>query len=385
MDLNEYDKLRQKIKNKDFEGKNKPLDKWLYRTSYLGNIGSIFFAFFLLYPALYRSFLVNVGGDTLSTLLAGGFTIIFLVIFEVVKRYLIRNFFHDLIWLHDFSIKPKTAGWMTLVVCIVATSFYFSISGSKNFATTFLYDFEETQIEMVDEKDSLRTVYKQRKQPYIRENEDLREVNRTLRERLAETPLNYLTARREYQQSINDNVAVIERNQERINEIEDEFIREKNRLETRYEQVRQEDITHDFYTMVLFIIIVIINESLIILGIYFREYYENKLYNINKNKFERIYRLRDKYKTLIRFLYNEGKLGIGDKLMGAQTLKEIIEDKTNIRHPQKFVKDFFVNTEKLGIFVVEGKRRYINISYNDALLLIDEFDDAFRVFDDLNN
>ena len=54
MDIKKYDTLRNKINKKDFEGKNKSLDKWLYRFSFFGNIGSIFFAYFLVYPSLQK-------------------------------------------------------------------------------------------------------------------------------------------------------------------------------------------------------------------------------------------------------------------------------------------------------------------------------------------
>ena len=59
MDLKKYDELRNKIHTKDFEGRNKSLDKWLYNLSFLGNVGSIFFAYFLVSPALNKAISTN--------------------------------------------------------------------------------------------------------------------------------------------------------------------------------------------------------------------------------------------------------------------------------------------------------------------------------------
>jgi hypothetical protein len=59
MDLKKYGELREKIKTKDFEGNNEGLDKWLWRFSFIGNMSSIFFAYFLVYPALLKAITLN--------------------------------------------------------------------------------------------------------------------------------------------------------------------------------------------------------------------------------------------------------------------------------------------------------------------------------------
>jgi len=48
MELKKYDRLRKKIQSKNFEEKNESLSNWLYGLSFLGNGGSIFFAYFSL-------------------------------------------------------------------------------------------------------------------------------------------------------------------------------------------------------------------------------------------------------------------------------------------------------------------------------------------------
>ena len=81
MDLKKYDKLRNKINTKDFEGNNKGLDKWLWIFSFIGNISSIFFAYFLVFPALLKAITANFVTGDWGTVLAFGLTLIFLSIF----------------------------------------------------------------------------------------------------------------------------------------------------------------------------------------------------------------------------------------------------------------------------------------------------------------
>lgn len=92
MDLKKYDKLRKKINTKDFEGNNKALDKWLYLFSFIGNAGSVFFSYFLVFPGFYKAISINIVEGSIATILAFLFTNIFLIIFEIIKRYFISSF-----------------------------------------------------------------------------------------------------------------------------------------------------------------------------------------------------------------------------------------------------------------------------------------------------
>ena len=86
MNAETYSKLRDKIKNRNFETKNKSLNSWFFKSTFLGNIGSIFFAFFLVYPAMFKAIDANLIQGNWTTVLATTITILILVIFESVKR-----------------------------------------------------------------------------------------------------------------------------------------------------------------------------------------------------------------------------------------------------------------------------------------------------------
>jgi len=223
MDLKKYDELRKKISTKDFEGNNRGLDKWLWRFSFIGNASSIFFAYFLVYPALLKTITLHFFAGFWGSFIAVMLTLIFLTIFEVVKRYLIRNFSSDYVAEYR-KLNAPIMGWLAISLTIITLSFYLSISGSKNLAQTSLFQNTVAQTEMSSKNNSLVAVYDSEKLIYEKDNEALRAVTNDLRQKLAETPLNYMTARKEYQASIDKNTKIIEENQNKI----DNFNKELN-------------------------------------------------------------------------------------------------------------------------------------------------------------
>lgn len=382
MDLKKYDKLRQKINTKDFEGNNKGLDRWLFRFSFVGNASSIFFAYFLVFPSLLKAITVNFLTGNWAVALAFALTLIFLVIFEVTKRYFIRNFSHDFV-VNSKRVGLKAFSWLTISIAIVVLSFYLSISGSKNLATTSNVKDVVAVTETTSEIDSLRTVFDDRKTIYIEDNQALRAINNDLREKLASTPLNYRTVRNEYQVSIDKNAEVIAENETKIDIIDTEFEARVKGLNLDLNQAKLENQDEDMKNILLFVIIVVFNELIIIGGLYFRQYYEYNLYLINQEKYEKIYQKKDRYRALISFIYNDGKLGSGDRVMPSLELKEIVRDKTKIPNSNKFVDEFLREMDRIGIFTTVGKRRNIQMTYIEALDAIENYDDTYRVLENI--
>ncbi len=383
MDLKKYDELRKKISTKDFEGNNKGLDKWLWRFSFVGNASAIFFAYFLVYPALLKTITLHLIAGFWGIAIAFLLALIFLTIFEVTKRYLIRNFSSDYM-ANNRKPNAKIIGWFTTAITIIILSFYLSITGSKNLASTSTIKNTAIEIHATTKGDSLSTVYEKKKKIYVDDNEALRTITNDLRQRLAETPLGYVTARREYQTSIDKNIKTITDNQAEINKIDVELRTKLSQLQTNVNDTKITNKTEDVKNIFLFIIIVIFNELIIIGGIYFREYFEHTLFEINKQRFEKIYQKRDRYRSLLTFIYGDGKLTTGDQVIPVLRLKEIVTEKTNIKiNSNKFVDEFLQDMDRLGIFVTNGKRRHIVATYNEALSIIEKYDDAFRAIENM--
>ncbi len=382
MDLKKYDELRKKISTKDFEGNNKGLDKWLWRFSFVGNASAIFFAYFLVYPALLKTIGLHFVSGFWGGFIAVSLTLIFLTIFEVTKRYLIRNFSSD--YMANYrKLSAKIIGWLGTAFAIIALSFYLSITGAKNLASTSTFKNTTVQTEVSTVSDSLSLVYENRKKIYENDNEALRAVTNDLRQKLAETPLNYVTARKEYQSSIDKNTNIISDNQAEINRLNVELNAKLSELENQLSAAQITHRTEDVKNIFLFIIIVIFNELVIIGGIYFREYFEHTLFEINKQRFEKIYQKRDRYRSLLTFIYGDGKLTTGDQVIPVLQLKEIVAEKTTIQNSNKLVEEFLQDMDRLGIFVTNGKRRHIAATYNEAINIIEKYDDAFRAIENM--
>lgn len=380
MDLKRYDELRKKIQTKDFEGKNKNLDNWLYKLSFLGNIGSIFFAYFLVSPALKKAISYNLIDTNFGIVLSVLITIIILISFETVKRLLIKNLSFDLVKNKLKILKPSIIGWFIFSISIISLSFYLSLNGARSFASTSFEKNIEIENEIESKKDSIREIYESRKSVYFEENNNLRKNNSELRDELSKP--NYRFRTRD-QNIIIENNEIIKLNTERIDELDQEMKSEFKSLEKSYNILKEENKSNDFNDIILFLLISTSIEILIIIGVYFREYYEYNLYNTNTNRLEKLYKKRDRYLALLEYIYKEGKLGYGDKVMAASKLTEIIEDNTTIPNPKKFIEGFLKDMDRLDILIVQGKRRIINMNYNEAINLVSNFDDTIKMIEKL--
>ena len=349
---------------------------------FLGNISSIFFAYFLVYPALLKAITLNFITGMWGVALALGLALIILTIFEIIKRYLIRNFSNDFV-LNKKKLSFKVLGWSVTSIAIVILSFYLSISGSKNLASTSSIKNAIVRTEVVSKTDSLTSVYDIRKQIYVDDNEALRAVNTDLREKLAGTPLNYYTTRNGYQTSIDKNAELIRDNDAQIRAIDGELQVVVAEFKEEFAAAKSDNATEDTKNILLFIIIVCFNEVLIIGGLYFREYYEYTLYVINQERYEKMYQKKDRYKALLSFVYQDGKLTLGDKVLPMLELKAIVAEKTQIQNSNKFVEEFLRDMDRLTIFTTHGKRRLIGATLSEALETVDNYDDSYRVLEDL--
>jgi hypothetical protein len=383
MDLDKYDKLRKKIKNKDFETNNKGLDKWLFRFSFIGNISSIFFAYFLVYPSLLKGISLNLISGFWGAAIAFTITIIFLAIFEIIKRGFIFNFSNNY-----FENKRKINGlsmsWLIASLTIIILSFYLSITGSKNLATTSIIKNTVVENQTTGIKDSITNQYGKKIIIYSDDNESLRNINNDLRKKLTETPLNYVGVRKNYQENIDKNTKLIYDNQTQIDKINTELELKLSKIENNLNNTKSSHKTEDVKNIFLFIIIVVFNELAIISGIYFREFYENKLYDLHHNKFEKLYLKKDRYRSLLTFIYANGKLTTGDKVISGIELKKLISEKTTIPNTNRFIEEFLSDMNRLGIFNIQGKRRFISVRYEDAIEIVNNFDDAFRALNNMS-
>lgn len=107
------------------------------------------------------------------------------------------------------------------------------------------------------------------------------------------------------------------------------------------------------------------------------------MYIINHQRFNKIYERKDRYRALIAFIYGEGKLTVGDRVISGLELKELVAEKTNIQSSNKFVDEFLRDMDRLGVFNTEGKRRLIVSTYQEALNIVENYDEALRILENM--
>lgn len=382
MDLKKYEILRHKINKKDFEGQNRGLDKWLFISSFVGNVGSIFFSYFLVFPSMVKAISINLVEGWWASFLAFLFSNVFLIIFEIIKRYIVTKFSSDYVS-NIKKVKGRIIGWLSISTIIIGLSFYLSLVGSKNLASIKNYKDNVAELQTSTKQDSLLLSYEKRKRVYADDNETLRNINNDLRRKLAETPLNYVGIRNQYQTNIDKNIKAIESNQNEMNKIDSQLNSHITDLKSNLAQTKLSNEDENTQNIILFIIIAIFSEALIFVGIYYREWFEYNLYVLNQQKFEKTYLKRERYKALLNFVYNDGKLNVGDKVISGLELKEMVAEHTNLVNSNKIVDEFLQDLSRIGIFVVVGKKRTIAVPFAEAQNIIEKYDESIKILENI--
>lgn len=379
MDIKKYAKIREKIVEHGFESKFKNLDKWLFGSSFFGNLGSIFFAYFLVFPALNKAITTNLTTGKLGLFLGVVSTIVILTLFEYIKRIVLKNLSFDIVK----KELAKSMLWLLFSLGIIGASAWLSIKGAINFAST-TQKHEIVMDTTYDARiDSVHVLYDSKIKPYQVDNDTLRNINIQMRNKLIETPINYVNTRKGYNDIINDNLKVIANNETIINnfiedkvEILDGLVKEKTTALSDYNKTVESD-------QLLFFIIAFSIEIIIILGIYFREHYDFHIYLIHENELEETYRKINNYKILLNFIFKNGELGVGDQVMAASKLKELVKESANVPNPNKFVETFITEISYIGIIRLDGRRRFANMSLLEAIKKIENFDKNVKILENL--
>lgn len=383
MNVETYSKLREKIRNRNFETKNKSLNSWFFKSTFLGNIGSIFFAFFLVYPALLKAIEANMIEGKWSMFLASLISTIILVIFESIKRKILANLSDDLVTT-NWNLKDRgVRWWLVLSTLIIIGSAYLSVAGAVKFSETSKK--QNTIIENVAQADidSITNIYNGRKNVLIIDSDQLRETNNELRDKIANTPLNYVNTRKGFQDIIDANLEAIDKNDNKVKELDQELQNKIQGLKDEQNVEIQKNIRDNTGIILLFVLISSVIEFIIVFGIWFRSYFNYNVFLLHELEFEGVHQKKERYLTLLSFIYKEGLLGKGEKIIGIVKFKEMVKEKSSIATPDKVVEEFLNDIEHLGIIRMEGKRRFIALTLEEAQKKIERFDDSIRLLENL--
>lgn len=376
MNLN-YESLRKRYENPDFKSDNKSYYLWALALSYFGNIVSIFLAFFYVFPMLNNAFEVHIG-STMSNVASFIITLVLLAAFEGLKRIALRNL-SKLYLINKKGFLKREFGQCVLALILVLMTFYYSSNGF-----TKLVDSTDQTNQLIDSTlttniDNIKNSEILKIQYYEENIKKLESVNNDLRNKL-------LTSRdrnrSEFQSIIDKNVELIKDYNNKI-DIVDNKIQSKSELLTKSANKTKETKNNDVFWQIVFALIMsIFVEGVIVVGIVYCEKYMFKVYLLDKDKSGEYFDRKDKFKILLKYLYKDGEINIGEPVSGQQRLIDTLKDR-KIENPNKLVKDFYQAMDQLNIFEIRGKRKYFKLEYSEAMKLIEQMDSKIMILDEL--
>lgn len=381
MEQNKYEKLKSKFTNKDFENTYGVFDRSLYPISFIGNILSILFSIFLLYPLGYKTLISYGVGNGLSMFISMIFSLGILSIFEYLKREVIYRFTYNII-VENKSIF-SSASWLISSIILIGGSFYFSVGGAFEFGS--ISENTNTKLEVTNQVkiDTLNSQYSKRIHIYELDNNTLRETNNTLRNKILVTSETDKAIRNNYQLLIDKNLEIINNNESKVKQLSTELENKEKLLLTKVDDTKSKNSSNDIGFIIFFVGIAILIESIIIIGIWFRNWYEYNLYIVNGDKMETKNLTKERYVKLLKYIYGVNGGALNSNVIGISKLKELLKDKSDdISNIQAFLDTFYTTMDNLSIFKLNSKRRVINMSLDKALKLIDGIKDEIVTLED---
>lgn len=299
MRIEQYLKLKNKFEDKSFEGTYGSLDKILHYASFLGNFASIFFAFFFLSQLLFRATSDFSGRGVIITIVS----IIFLSGFELLKRFVLKNFSYAAIQIKKLNTEVMYNLGFSLI--LLAGSFYLSLNGAKIFADKREQIEQIRTVEISTQVDSLNSIFDENLAYKIQERDGLIK-NRNLYSKKIEEAT-YTSRLKEYNQ-------LIKQANEEVRRADEEIARLRKEKETSISVVKDEatassklKVNEIFKNQIAFILISSFIELLILVGILFHSFFTIRIYNEFENSANNInkYKLYNTYKKLLTIMYQK--------------------------------------------------------------------------------
>jgi hypothetical protein len=357
-----YLKLKNETLSKSYTEKFKWVDKFLYWFSWFGNAVSIFLAFFFIQALFLSSF-----NDVKDSIIVTLGIVLFLTMFELLKRYVIAIFSSEVIKNKFHIFKLNMVSFIIGVFILSMGSIYLSLSGAKKFINNEVVFKTETETVISTNTENLINTYENKKKSYVLDNEQLRTITNDLRTKLASTPVNYVSVRKDYQASIDKNVISIDNNQKQIDELDNELNIKIAELKTNENSKLIDKSSENKSNTIAFIIISALIELIILLGIYYDKYYDYKIIEeyektiIDTPGFKKWY----KFNFLLKLIYSKTK-EIGAQIPSTNAIIELSDvggskiDKSTL---DKFIKIIYY----LEIVKLEGNRRVLNMNEEEGL------------------
>jgi len=360
MKLNDFKKLEESMGEQDFNKSYKNINIVMFYLSIFGHVASIFLAYFLLYKIIS-------GAVTNNPIASGGASIILLSGLELLKREIFDKF--SLQQLKFGSLIKKDVLPLTIVsVLLISISFYATLHGASEFSSkskeieqkivTNVKTYEDSlNLDLRRKTDSLDKIILDNKakidlkdkegtelastNPYSPRLRDLRTQVADLRTENKETETKKKELKTEVETIIKD-------------------FKSKSKEEESVKKTENKDNTF------FFVILSTLIELIILVGVYFNEYYKWRSYQEFKKKLDKDANFQKwyNYNAILEVLFtNDTK--INDKLPSSKSIQDLCKVNGFILL-NKDILDFMKLMVSLNIVKASGSSKYICKSKDSA-------------------
>lgn len=332
-----YYRLKKQYEDTNYYSRYRYLDIVLYYFSFFGNAVIVALSYFFLKDVINNlPYLFN--GDKL---IFSVFVIIFMSLYELLKRFLIDKFFMNVFEKRKYIIN------LLFTIAIISGSFYLSVNGGHRLVDKF-----EKQVYVNNDRknfvDSINRIY----QPMvnIRQSaiDSILSKNRTpsYSQRMY---INLLQNQINYYRSLQDSLI--------------------NDYDKRYEYLSKFETKNTSSNRYAFIFIATFLELIIIIGVGYHEFFEKNVYDELKKYFSVKYKDLDLYIKLIHILYNKGKKQEGEKVITRSSMLEMCKS-SSIEISLSKLDKFMEVCKNVGIISGEKRNKIYAKSYNEAIDII---------------
>lgn len=347
----DYLKLKEQTVERSYSERFEKVRFSLYWFSWIGNIFSIFLAYFFV-KGLFETSFSEIG----TNLFILGGIVVFLTLFEFLKRYIFGLFSLEYLKEKHTIFRKNMITFLLSVSLIIGASFYLSLNGAKKFVDNTKLFETAVETKISTNVDSINYYYNNNLITPL-QNENIILNNR----------IDSLSKLNNKQSIINSALKNIDKNKDKINKYESERDLKisdiKNIESTKLVNSNEENNSN----MIAFIILSTLIEIIIMIGVYYDVFFNYKKLKeyedevISTPGFKKWY----KYNFILELLY-EGDVNVGDKLVAVTEILELCNS-SNLQITKSELDKMFKVLYHLKIVKLEGNRRIYNMNQIDAI------------------
>ena len=373
MKISDFKKLEKGIVDRNFSDSYSNLNKVMFVLSILGNLASIFLAFFFIRK-------IFSGAIPEQPIFVAIVSIVILSGLEILKRDIFDKFSFQYLKLKEFNKDVAPLALISLL--IISISFYSSISGAREFSSKSK-EMDSKKIEIVSSyTDSLSKVYDGKIQAIeseITSNKSKIE-NKDKEQTLIESspPLTSQNKNR-VRDLKSEKIALKDDNTKLASDeasVKEELLNKIKEYNTNITEVTSEKKEDNSKNSTLFICISTLIELIILAGVWFNEYYKFRSYTDFRERIDKDpnYQKWELYNSILEVIYTPDTK-INDKLPTNKLIADLCK-LSDLSVAPKNIIDFCKTLSSLNIIKSSGSARYFTKTRDQS---IDSLKTHFRI------